>query len=98
MKFTFKTRDEYLAYKEDWKKRYFTTIQEIRASALERRGAEQALSKNVSNLTLHQQTLARRKHFSLKDQATSLIAERWDSKREAGVQRKLRLGEECTST
>ena len=106
MKFNFTTRVEYLAYRNLWKAAYFQTIREIREAALARREAERAFSKcgpyldswksadpalrayyaAAQDLGAH-----RRKHRGLKAQATQQLAERAQSKVEAGRQRALRL-------
>jgi hypothetical protein len=106
MKFNFTTRVQYLAYRSLWKAAYFQTIREIRQSALARCEAERAFSKagpyvdgwksadpalGAYRAAARDVGAQRRTHRELKAQATSQLADRAQSKVEAGRQRALRL-------
>lgn len=103
MNFNFKTREEYLQYKAEWKARYFEIIAEIRKAAIARRDAERAFSAasngadRWSSGALREpgkvMDSAQYKHRGLKAEATSLLAERADSKIESGRQRAARLNQ-----
>ena len=86
MKFTFTTRDEYFAYKSEWKEIFYATIREIRKSALARRDADREMSKNFTSATWGAAQRARRNHVTFKFYATELLQERRESKIEAGRQ------------
>jgi hypothetical protein len=105
-KFSFTTREEYIAYRSLWKAAYFQTIREIRQFAVARREAERAFSKagpydhgwksadpalGTYRAATRELGAVRRKHRELKAQATEQLADRAQSKVEAGRQRALRL-------
>lgn len=103
-RYDFVTREEYLAYKEDWKQRYFSVIKQIREAALARREAEREFSKlnympgEVPTRewfrALNPVYEAMRNHYNLKELATNLLAERQGSKILAGQLREERLKNE----
>lgn len=103
MNFNFKTREEYLAYKTEWKARYFDIIAQIRKAAIARRDAERAFSTAAKGLDRWYNAALREpaslmdsaqyKHRGLKAEATALLAERADSKIESGRQRTARLNQ-----
>jgi hypothetical protein len=100
MNFTFKTKDEYLAYKVDWKQRYFGNAQEIRRTkkefaiaqreySLESKGMSYWDCTNGVRAVLEKVESARRAVYHACSTATELLAERMASKVEAGRQREL---------
>jgi len=96
--FTFKTREEYLEYKAQWKERYFGTIKKIREAALAKRTAFREFSRNTDEQYSKTWMAALRPahdafyaHNRLKAEATNLLSERTYSKIEAGRQREKKL-------
>ena len=103
-KFTFTTREEYVAYREDWKARYAAQRLEIRRAKEAFKLANRAFSiaskgvrvwdfKSGSDVRKLHDTMehARFSFRSAKNEATELLVERANSKIEAGRQRELRL-------
>lgn len=101
--FKFKTREEYVAYREDWKTRYAEQIVEIRRSKEAFKQANRAFSvsskgekvwdcKTDGVRGLYDKMEHDRWSFrSAKNGATELLVERGESKIQAGQQRELRL-------
>jgi len=101
--FKFKTREEYVAYREDWKARYAAQILEIRRAkeAFKQANREFSVSSKGERVwdckvpgirDLHSKMEHARFSFrSGKNEATELLVERSNSKIEAGRQRELRL-------
>jgi hypothetical protein len=81
MTFTFKTREEYLTYKAQWKAQYFEVSQNIRNMRAAIMAEGEGTSSDWYNLRIEQ------------NRATYLLEERKASKVEAGIQREARLQE-----
>jgi len=103
MNFTFTTREEYVAYREDWKARYAAQILEIRAAKKTFKEANSEFSiaskgervwdcktQGIRDL-YNKMESARYAFLNAKREATELLSERRASKVEAGRQRELRL-------
>jgi hypothetical protein len=101
--FKFKTREDYVTYREDWKTRYAEQILEIRRSKEAFKQANRAFSisskgervwdckvEGVRGL-YDKMEHARWSFRTAKNGATELLFERGESKVEAGRQRELRL-------
>ena len=98
MTFTFKTREEYLVYKADWKARYFAVSQQIRDLRATRKAACIAFSRLDYNDPGYWSAYTEMNSSwgplsNARALANRLLEERKDSKEEAGIQRAARLQE-----
>jgi hypothetical protein len=105
--FTFKTREEYFTYRQEWKERYFQQIATIRKLREAFKDAQRAFSKvdceggydyswdsarkAEYNLPISEMHSAMSAYGTARKEATALILERCYSRIEAANQRELRL-------
>lgn len=101
--FTFKTREEYLAYRAEWKARYKDISQEIRDMKNKRKQFKWEYRVKGDTTSQRRTKVGENPNYDysahwkipmLKDRATVLLDELAEAKIESGKQRAARLAEE----